>query len=510
LSKPGIACLLLLAVAGCRKGGEPAASPDGRQSPPSGSASAAQGPVPFQDLENAELLRLNQRLTGDLDAIAKRRVLRALVPYSRTFYYLDGVVQQGLAFDALQELGKALGERFRGTVAPRVVIIPTSRERLLPALAEGYGDIAIGGFTVTEARRQAVDFSTPTATAIRNVVVTGPGAPPLRSLDDLAGKEVRVRASSSYHEDLVALSARLVKAGKRPIRIQPADERLEDEDVLQMVDAGIFTITVVKEPYAKYWAQLYRRLAVHGDLALRTDGETAWAMRKNTPALRQLVDAFVRGHRVGTVFGNMMVNRYLGSTERLRNPKAQDEMRRFREAAPFFRKYAGVYGFPWLAVVAQAYQESRLNQSVRSRSGAIGVMQLLPATGRTMRVGDIRRLDNNVHAGVKYMRYIVDQYFKDAPMDKLDRGLFAFASYNAGPARVAGLRKKAAASGLDPNRWFNNVELIAAREIGRETVDYVGNIYKYYTVYTAVAAEEASKKATKSAHLARRPAHRQP
>jgi membrane-bound lytic murein transglycosylase MltF len=495
----GLTLALAGAWAGCRGSEEQGGAPpspvaDAAQASPAepGAATSASDPVPLQDLATAELLRLNQRATGDFDQIAKRRFLRALVPNSRTFYYLDGAAQAGIAYESLREFEAALARRFRAGVAPKVVIIPTSRDRLLPALAEGYGDIAVGGFTVTEARKEAVAFSEPTITGVRDVLVTGPSAKPLATLDDLAGREVHVRPSSSYHEDLEELNVRLEKEGKPKVRIRPADEMLEDEDVLQMVDAGVFPATVVKAPYARFWAQIYDHLNVHEDLALRTDGAVAWALRKDAPQLKKVVDEFVRDHRIGTTFGNTMLKRYLGSAKRLLNPKATAELRRFRATAPLFRKYAERYEFPWLAVAAQAYQESQLDQSRRSHAGAIGVMQIMPATGKEMKVGDIRKVDSNIHAGVKYMRFIVDEYFKDEPMDRLNRGLFAFASYNAGPAKVARLRSKAKESGLDPNRWFNSVELIAARQIGRETVDYVSNIYKYYTVYTAVVAADAA------------------
>ena len=161
-------------------------------------------PLPFQDLEAADLLQLNAKLTGDFDQMQGRRFVRALVPYSRTYYFLDRGTQRGLAFDVLTELEREVAKRVpKGKIPPKIVIIPTSRDRLLPALAEGYGDIAVGGFTVTEARRAQVDFSEPTKTGIREIVVTAPGIPPIKRIQDLSGRQVHVRQSSSYYEDLV-------------------------------------------------------------------------------------------------------------------------------------------------------------------------------------------------------------------------------------------------------------------------------------------------------------------
>jgi membrane-bound lytic murein transglycosylase MltF len=171
-------------------------------------------------------------------------------------------------------------------------------------------------------------------------------------------------------------------------------------------------------------------------------------------------------------------------------------MRKYRATVEFFRKYAGQYGFDYLMVTAQAYQESRLDQRLRSRAGAVGVMQVKPSTaaGAPIGIRDVTRVDANVHAGVKYLRFILDRYLDDPAMDPVNRGLFAFAAYNAGPARVQGLRRQAAARGLDPNRWFGHVEHVAAREIGRETVQYVSNIYKYYLAYTMVTEREEARR----------------
>ena len=149
-------------------------------------------------------------------------------------------------------------------------------------------------------------------------------------------------------------------------------------------------------------------------------------------------------------------------------------------------------------MMAQGYQESTLDQNAKSPVGAIGIMQVMPATGAAMQVGDIAETELNIHAGVKYIRFMVDRYFKDEPMDRLNKTLFAFASYNAGPDRIAQLRRETSTRGLDPNVWFNNVETVAARRIGMETVQYVSNIYKYYIAYKLITeAQEEREKAGK-------------
>ncbi len=219
--------------------------------------------------------------------------------------------------------------------------------------------------------------------------------------------------------------------------------------------------------------------------------------RKNSPGLKKAVDAFVKTHGKGTSFGNQVIERYLKSTRFVKNATSEAELRKFRQMVALFRKYGDKYDIDYLLVMAQGYQESRLDQSVKSKAGAVGVMQVMPATGKELGVGDIRKLEPNIHAGVKYIRFMIDQYYANEPMDPLNKGLFAFASYNAGPSRIQGLRKEATRRGLNPNVWFNNVEVVAADKIGSETVTYVSNIYKYYIAYTLVAENEAERTRTR-------------
>jgi membrane-bound lytic murein transglycosylase MltF len=153
----------------------------------------------------------------------------------------------------------------------------------------------------------------------------------------------------------------------------------------------------------------------------------------------------------------------------------------------------------YVLMAAQGYQESGLDQSAKSHVGAIGVMQVMPATGKDLAVGDIRQVEPNVHAGVKYFRFMMDEFYKDEPMDEINKGLMTLASYNAGPGRIRQLRAETARRGLDPNIWFGNVERVVSERVGRETVQYVSNIYKYYVAYRLVLARNEARGRAKEA-----------
>ena len=434
--------------------------------------------------------------TGDLDGMIKRRMIRVLVPYSKTHYFIDAGVQRGVTYDALKQFEDELNTKLKtGNLRVHVVFLPTSRDKLQAALLEGRGDVVAANVTQTAAREAQADFVAPTYTNVKELVVTGPGAPSIATIDDLAGQTVQVRQQSTYRESLDALNAAFKQRGKAAVVLKFLPDSLEDEDVLEMVNAGLVKITVVDDHIANFWKQIFTGITVHADVAAKTGGVVAMVIRRNSPQLKAELDGFVKTHGRGTAFGNITLRKYLQSVKYAKNATSEAEIAKFNQIVEFFRKYGDRYDVDWLLMAAQGYQESGLDQTVQSKVGAVGVMQLMPVTGKEMNVGDIAQVEANIHAGVKYIRFVIDQYFKNEPMDRLNKGLFAFASYNAGPARVRQLRAEAQKSGLDPNVWFNNVERIAADRIGRETVQYVSNIYKYYVAYQLAYAENQERRA---------------
>jgi membrane-bound lytic murein transglycosylase MltF len=465
--------------------------------PAKGAAAARPAPsAPATSRPSVE--QLERVATGDLDKLIQRRVIRVLTTYSRTHYFIDKGVPRGLVVDITKQLEDELNRKLKtGHLRVYVVPMPVGRDELLPRLVEGRGDVVMASLTVTPEREKLVDFTAPTYTGLSEVVVTGPASPRIERVEDLAGQEVFVRRSSSFHASLVALNERFRREGRPEAILKPAPETLETEDLLEMLNAGLVKVVIADAPVAAFWRQVLPRIKVHEAVAVRTGGDLAWAIRPGSPRLKAALDDFVRRNRAGTTFGNVVLRKYLQSTKFVKSATAQEDLRRFNTMIDLFRRYGDRYEMDWLLMTAQGYQESQLDQSRRSPVGAVGVMQVMPATGKELEVGDIRRLEPNIHAGVKYMRFMIDRYYADEPMDPVNKGLFAFASYNAGPARVRQLRKEAAARGLDPNVWFNNVERIAAERIGRETVQYVSNIYKYYVAYQLVMEQRAERDAAK-------------
>lgn len=430
--------------------------------------------------------RLSEPLTGDLDAMIERRVIRALVPPSRTEYWIDRGKQVGSQYELLMQFEKELNQRYPTSgknLRVHVSLIPTPPDRLIPALLAGEGDLAAGILTITPDRLRQADFADPFFRNVAEIVVTGPASPALASLAELSGKQVIVRRSSSYWTHLEAVNERLAREGKPLIELQAAPEDLLDEDLLEMLNAGLVGITVVDRYRGLQGAKVLRRIRPRDDLRVHEGGEIAWMVRKDTPRLKEEISRFARRNGQGSEFGNILVRKYAGSERSVKSATSPREMKKFQRMRAIFRKYGERYDLDYLLLMAQGYQESRLDQNAKSAAGAVGVMQVMPATGKELKTGDIAQLDPNIHAGVKYIRFLQDRYFERLPMDAVNKTLFTFAAYNAGPARVARLRDLAEKKGLNPNVWLKNTELIAAQEIGAETVTYVANIYKYYVAY---------------------------
>ena len=472
------------------------------QAPPQYDPSQKPAPAASQDQVSHSTATLElpitfERRVGDLDGMVKKHEIRALVVPSRSGFFYDKGHPHGIYFEALDEFQRFVNKRFRtGSLKISVTYLPVRPEQLENALLEGVGDLVAYGVEVTPERERKVLFTTPIDSNVKQVIVTGPKAPTIRRLEDLSGKEIYVNPLTVYSENLQRLSESFQKAGKLPILVKKADPNLTDEDLLEMVNAGLIPATATINIRAEFWSKVFPNLILHSSIVLQEDGQLAWATRPDSPQLRQLLDEFVKGRALGSSFGNTLLRRYLKNTERLKDATSTEEMKKFQAYVSYFKKYAAEYDFDYLMLVAQGYQESLLDQGRRNPSGAVGIMQVIPkiAAAPPINISNVDVAENNIHAGAKMLRDIADTYFKDPKLDPLNRTLMVFASYNAGPTRISRLRRKAAADGLNPNEWFGNVELVVAKDVGQETVQYVSNIYKYYVAYKLTLEESVSRR----------------
>jgi membrane-bound lytic murein transglycosylase MltF len=441
----------------------------------------------------------HERWRGDLDGIVKRRIVRVLVAPNKLGFYFDGSEIHGAVYEFCREFERFLNQKLHtGNLAIHFAFIPMGRDRLLPKLADGYGDLVATPMVTSDQPQHAVDFTDPLFDDAKAVIVSRPGEK-LSRLEDLSGREVYYFSNTTPYENLRRLSEKLERDGKPPIRLTPAASDLQMEDLLEMVNAGLAPMTVAEDKIAQYWAKVLPNLKVHSEIVVSAS-PLAWAVQRNTPQFKSVVNEFIRDHKIGTLFGNTVTAKYLSRIPWVKNAIHGEDLARFQQLVSLFHTYGDKYNFPYLLLAAQAYQESGLNPGLRSKAGAVGVMQIKPTTAAEdpIDITGIERTDRNIEAGAKYLRYVMDHFYANEPMDEVTKGLFALASYNAGPERIKKLRAQAAAEGYDPDRWFNNVEFVAAREIGAETPNYVGNIYKYYLAYKMSVEQEARRQASRS------------
>ncbi len=439
----------------------------------------------------AVIYRTTEKDTSDLGP--KKRAIRVLVHFSRTKFFVASGVPRGFEHDFMKEFESFYNKhRKRGEVRIPVIFIPVAFDQLLPMLRQGRGDVAAGLLTITEARKKRVQFTLPYVRNVAEVVVTHAGAPPIRSIEDLGGRKVHVLRGSSFAERLRALNRRLWRSAKPRVKIVEMPSGTSTEDLLEMVNAGMFSFAMADDYMAKLWAEVLPKLRVL-NVRLSEGNEIAWAVRFNNPRLLQALNEFIEknSERVSREAAELH-RRYFRDAAFLKNNLDPDVVGRKKHLAPYFKQASKEHGFDWLFLLAQGFQESRLNQSVRSRAGAVGVMQLLPSTGKAMGYPDIKSsAEANIAAGAKYMRFLINRYFNEPDIPEVARFDFALAAYNAGPTRVDYLRRLAARRGLDPNLWLNNVERVALEKVGRQPVQYVSNIHRYYTAYRLAEEMEA-------------------
>ena len=461
--------------------------------------------TPAQDAEqgqSADLKDLPVRLAphkGDIEEMDKRRVVRALVSFNKVGFFFDNGRPRGMGYDALMDLQKFLNRKLHpndttGKEKIHVVLVPSTSARIANDLLNGNGDIVAAPVYITEARKKLADF-VPVASSQHDVVVSGPDAPPLASLEDLSGKEVYLFKESVAWERLTELNKKFSAANKPPFKLLPADGNLERDDLIEMANVGLVQYIVTVAQTALLWKNVFTGLKIYEDFPVVEKMDTGWAVRKDSPKLRALLEEFASTRHEGTAYYTQLANTYLKSARFIKNNDNAESVKRFNQMKGIFQKYANQYQFPWMLITAEAYQESGLNQEATSPVGAIGVMQVMPSTAATppVSIPDVSKVDPNIQAGVKLLKFIRDDYFKDAPMDPLNKTLITLAAYNAGPARLKQCRNVAADMGLNPNIWFQNVEYAVAKKVGAETVNYVGNIYKYYIGWKLMSEREAER-----------------
>ncbi len=424
---------------------------------------------------------------GTYSEMIERGEIRIAVPYDRTIYVNDKGVPRGMSIEVSKGLRKWLTEKYASQLKGKtfeVRLVPTTSTQLLSALTSGQADLVIGDFGVYGKIPNAKDFIVNHATRQeREVLVTGPNSPLIRQLTDLSGQTIYGSRNTNFHTTLSTVNKELRQDNKPPINLISPLGDLDDEDLLEMLHSGLIPYVIISDWKYKLWQPIYTGLLMHEDLSAKDSGWIGWAVRSSNADFNNDLTAFYLSDSFLQSLTAFRQEDYKQHLKGLKDPIDKTSWFRFELMRPLFERYGSEYQLNPLFIAALGFQETLLNQSAVSQVGAIGVMQLMPATGSSLGVGDIHLLEPNIHAGADYMNQLINKYFPNAQFEGNNRSLFAVASYNIGPNNVAKARDQAQKQGFDPNRWFGNVEFTAAEHMGYEPMIYVRNVYKYYISY---------------------------
>jgi membrane-bound lytic murein transglycosylase MltF len=435
----------------------------------------------------------------DLPDMLKAKRIRVLTTYTFTNYFIHQGQAHGFEHSQMEEFRKFLTkEQKRNEIQIDFIYLPVPYDILIEALNRGFGDIVAANLTITPGRSQEVDFTDPYLWGIKEILVSQKKGAKIDKLEDLSGKQVHVRKGSSYEVSLQGLNKEFAANKLKPIQIETFPGLFRTEDILEMVNTGLIDFTLADSHLATLASEVFANIKVNEKIVFNSDVRFGWMVRKNNPKLKANLNQFISTVKKGTLLGNMFYKRYFKQNPWLRKGLTGEDLKRLEYYRQIFKKYADKYDFDWLLLAAQAYQESRFEPNTRSPAGAVGLMQLLPSTGKDMGFNDIKSPENNVHAGAKYMRWIMDNYFNETDISEDDRMRFALAAYNAGPTNIQRSRTRTAEMGNNEKQWFNHTELGTMRQVGLEPVHYVRNINKYYLSFRiATVTRDLKESATK-------------
>ncbi len=418
----------------------------------------------------------------DLAQIRSSQVLRVLVNQSRNS---SGEVKGepvGVEYYRLRALEHALNARVADNQEITLKIIPRAKEQLLGALQRGEGDLAAPGELLDPAGVRGVEASAPVLDQVPLLLVGRKGERSYSRAEQLSGRTIALTSASAAGAAIEAINQRLALRKQAPIKVEWVDPTLAVEDVLEMVQAGIYPLTVVERPIAQRWARVMPRLRLDSKLQLAQPQALRWYVRPDAPMLRAAVDRFLATYRApdnqDAAFERIYRRQY-----RVHNPLARQDRQRLESLRPVLQKHAGDQQFDWLNLAALAFKESTLDPKARGTGGAHGLMQITPSAAQRVGVSNTATVDGNVQASARYLALIRRKFFASPQLNERERMAFILAAYNLGPERVQAMRAEARRRGLNGNQWFFQTERIAMEQVGMGPVNFVNSVNKYYLAF---------------------------
>ncbi|MGE8097878.1 transglycosylase SLT domain-containing protein [Pseudomonas fluorescens] len=418
----------------------------------------------------------------DLAEIRGSRVLRVLVNQSRNS---SGEVQGqaiGVEYHRLRAFEQYLNGHARDGQEISLKIIPKAKDQLLGALQRGEGDLVAPGELLDAQSAHAVSTSEPIGASVPLLLVGIKGERRYTRLEQLSGKTLALPAGSTAGEAINQINQKLALHKLPPVKVEWVDPSLAVEDVLEMVQGGIFHLTIVEQPIAERWGKILPKLRFDRQVVISEPGKEYWFVRRDASMLRASIDRFLQAYKTPSD-EDVAFLRIYRRLYQVHYPLDRADRQRLEKLRPVLQKHAREQGMDWLNLAALAFKESALEPSARSGSGPTGLMQITPSAAQRVGVNNIQSVDNNVQAGAKYLALIRRKFFASPKLNERERMAFVLAAYNLGPERVQGMRAEARRRGLNPNQWFFQVERIAMEQVGMGPVSYVNSVNKYFLAY---------------------------
>ena len=418
----------------------------------------------------------------DLVEIRSSRVLRVLVNQSRNS---SGEVEGqaiGVEYHRLRAFEQYLNGHARDGQEITLKIIPKGKDQLIGALQRGEGDLVAPGELLDLQPGHAISTSQPIASNIPLVLVGIKGERSYTRLEQLSGKTLALPTGSAAGDAVSQINQKLALHKLPPVNVEWVDPSLAVEDVLEMVQGGIFHLTIVEQPIAERWGKILPKLRLDRKVLISEPGEEFWFVRRDASMLRASIDRFLLTYKKPSD-QDVAFLRIYRRLYQVHYPLAKANRQRLEKLRPVLQKHAAAQGMDWLNLAALAFKESGLQPSARSGGAPTGLMQITPAAAQRVGVNNIQELDANVQAGAKYLAMIRRKFFASPKLNERERMAFVLAAYNIGPERVQGMRAEARRRGLNPNQWFFQVERIAMEQVGMGPVSYVNSVNKYYLAF---------------------------
>ncbi|RAS34215.1 MULTISPECIES: transglycosylase SLT domain-containing protein [unclassified Pseudomonas] len=418
----------------------------------------------------------------DLQQIRSSKVLRVLVNQSRNSSGEIKGEPVGIEYYRLRGLEHYLNARAGDGQQIRLKIIPRAKEQLLGALQRGEGDLAAPGELLDPAVTGGVNSSAPVLDHVPLLLVGRKGERSYTRAEQLSGRTVALTSASAAGAVIQQLNQQLALRKRSPIKIEWVDSTLAVEDVLEMVQAGIYPLTMVERPIAQRWAKVMPNLRLDNRVQLGQAQAMRWYVRRDATLLLATVDRFLQGYRApenqDAAFERIYRRQY-----RVHNPLARKDRQRLNALRPVLQKHGEAQQIDWLNLAALAFKESTLNPTARGSGGAHGLMQITPSAAQRVGVSDTGSVDGNVQASARYLALIRRKFFASPKINERERMAFVLAAYNLGPERVQAMRAEARKRGLNGNQWFFQTERIAMEQVGMGPVNFVNSVNKYFLAF---------------------------